>query len=50
MSRCMGGWCTMRDKCAHYRPGMEDGTVFERLCMTGTDECFKPRGFIAWAR
>ena len=51
MSRCMGGWCSMRDKCDYYRPGAaESGHVFERLCTAGATECFQPMRFIPWAR
>lgn len=33
---CMGGWCTKRDSCPHYR---SDSIVrpAERLCVTGRD-------------
>ncbi|CAB4126106.1 hypothetical protein UFOVP73_31 [uncultured Caudovirales phage] len=50
MSRCMGGWCTLRERCEYYRPGLESGTLFERLCMPNSTECFQARRVFAWAR
>lgn len=50
MSRCMGGWCSQRERCAYYRPGELGGVIFERLCMTGSTECFQARKVVLWAR
>ena len=39
LRQCMGGWCRLRDRCAHYAaeltPGLEPS---ERLCEPGHDE------------
>jgi hypothetical protein len=55
MSRCMGGWCSMRDKCRYYQPGEPAGervTFIERLCEPGYTDAFKPRAHevIRWVR
>lgn len=55
MSRCLGGWCAMRDKCRYYAPGVAfaAGTAFiERLCETQRTDAFKPRDHevIRWVR
>ena len=39
MIACMGGWCAVRDRCAHYHA--RSGTPVERLCARG-DESPKP--------
>lgn len=36
MKSCMGGWCTLRDKCPHYGAESDDRPA-ERLCLTGRD-------------
>lgn len=41
MTACMGGWCVVRDKCAHHQHANQF-TVVERLCEPGTKECFEP--------
>jgi len=33
---CMGGWCGMRDHCAHYHSEYR-GQPAERLCYSGED-------------
>ena len=34
MSRtsCMGGWCAVRERCGHYRPGDQMSQPVERMC------------------
>ena len=36
MKSCMGGWCTLRDKCPHYGAESDDRPA-ERMCLTGRD-------------
>lgn len=35
---CMGGWCRMRDECAHYRLASAWLRPVERLCSPGMDK------------
>lgn len=38
ISPCMGGWCTKRDKCAHYvNPTTVDNPP-DRLCDRGSED------------
>lgn len=34
---CMGGWCTMRDRCPNYRSDRILSEPAERLCPKGID-------------
>ena len=34
---CMGGWCILRDHCAHYHSGRRVQQPSERLCIPGRD-------------
>lgn len=36
MKPCMGGWCSQRDVCAHYKT-TEACVPAERLCLHGED-------------
>jgi hypothetical protein len=36
MRACMGGWCALRDHCAHYHSDWR-GQPSERLCIPGQD-------------
>ena len=40
MTACMGGWCTRKDKCAHYHADSAD--ISERLCQPGEANAFSP--------
>lgn len=44
---CMGGWCSCRERCGWYMPGMEwrDEELSQRLCQPGEKDAFVP---IAW--
>ena len=33
-SSCMGGWCSIRERCGHYRPGDRMAEPIERMCNT----------------
>ena len=33
-SSCMGGWCAIRERCGHYRPGDRMAEPIERMCNT----------------
>ena len=38
LQQCAGGWCTVRDKCAHYwAPEQRHVPPAERLCMPQQD-------------
>ena len=38
LQQCMGGWCTVRDKCAHYwAPQQRNVPPSERLCVPHAD-------------
>lgn len=38
LPQCMGGFCTCREKCAHYwAPKQRNVPPAERLCMNGAD-------------
>jgi hypothetical protein len=38
MTQCMGGWCTRREKCAHYwAPRIPMAPPAERLCSSGDE-------------
>lgn len=39
-SACMGGWCSRREKCAHYHADSDD--IAERLCQPGEANAFSP--------
>ncbi len=40
MTACLGGWCTRRDKCAHYHA--DSAEIAERLCQPGEANAFSP--------
>lgn len=60
MSRpCMGGWCHLRDRCAHYEQPDSAEHPAERLCDPGQERIMffaplaptdKSAEAIAWAR
>lgn len=37
---CMGGWCAVRDRCGHYRPGDRMAEPVERMCDPKSREMF----------
>ena len=38
LDQCMGGWCTRREKCAHYwAPKQRNVPPSERLCSNGKE-------------
>ena len=38
LQQCMGGWCTVREKCAHYWAKKQPGVPpSERLCVPHAD-------------
>lgn len=37
MTPCMGGWCSMRDKCSHYATPTTRQEPAERLCDRGRE-------------
>ena len=49
MIHCMGGWCQVRDKCAHHVEAPRT-TVSERLCEKGNEqpEPLRKSRFAAW--
>jgi hypothetical protein len=44
---CRGGWCTVRESCAYYQPGVRTNVTLDRLCNDGETDCYtqvKPSG------
>lgn len=37
LSPCMGGWCTLRDRCPNYHAAAPNRHPSERLCLPGAD-------------
>lgn len=42
VASCMGGWCVRRQRCAYYRPGLEDEDPDDHLCEAGTFDAYHP--------
>ena len=48
--QCMGGWCVMRGRCAHYHAKANGQPPVERLCDKGDEQPLAMKQPIAPAR